>query len=78
MVEIFTLRASHLLRCLIQELNKTEALRCMASGNRRDAHQYWSKAVDVTPAMAHEWIKTIRGVKNLQYVVAPYEVSLIL
>lgn len=25
--------------------------------------------------MAHQWIKTIRGVPNLHYVVAPYEVS---
>lgn len=59
---------------IIQDSNRQKAMQCLAQGRTSEAFQYFSKAVDVSPAMAHRWIRTIKGVPNVSYVVAPYEV----
>lgn len=56
-----------------REESRRRALQCLGEGNRGEAFGHFSKAVDVTPAMAKEWIRTVAGVANVSYVVAPYE-----
>jgi 5'-3' exonuclease len=43
-----------------------------AKGNRKAAQEQYSKAIDVTPAMALQFIRALQEAK-VQYVVAPYE-----
>jgi hypothetical protein len=56
-----------------REESKLKALQCLGEGKASEAFKHFSTAVDVTPAMAKEWIKTIQGVPNVSFVVAPYE-----
>lgn len=56
-----------------REESKRRALQCLAEGKAGEAFQHFTKAVDVSPAMAREWIRTVQGVPNVSYVVAPYE-----
>ena len=56
-----------------REESKMRAMQCLREGNRGEAFQHFSRAVDVTPAMAMEWIRTVQGVDNVSFVVAPYE-----
>ena len=58
-----------------REENRRKALQLVAEGRAVDAFPYFTKAVDVTPAMAKEWMNTIQasGLQNVTCVVAPYE-----
>ncbi|CBJ30602.1 exonuclease [Ectocarpus siliculosus] len=53
-----------------RESNLQRGMQLMREGNPSGAHQFFCKAADVTPFMAHQVIKRIPGVR---YVVAPYE-----
>jgi len=68
----------------LQRRAKKKKRRELRKKNREQGHQFYSKgehelaidcfrkSVDVTPEMAHEFIKELRK-KGIQYVVAPYE-----
>ncbi|KAM3577364.1 hypothetical protein VYU27_000794 [Nannochloropsis oceanica] len=58
-----------------REENRRKALQLVAEGRPADAFPYFTKAVEVTPAMAKEWMNTIEasGLQNVTCVVAPYE-----
>ncbi|CAM9123218.1 unnamed protein product, partial [Hapterophycus canaliculatus] len=53
-----------------RESNLQRGLQLTREGNASGAHQFFCKAADVTPFMAHQVMKQIPGVR---YVVAPYE-----
>ncbi len=57
-----------------REESKRRAEQCLREGKAGEAFGYFTQAVDVTPAMAAEWIRTVKqGVPSVSYVVAPYE-----
>ncbi|CAM9301965.1 unnamed protein product, partial [Discosporangium mesarthrocarpum] len=56
-----------------REDNKRRGAQLLREGNAAAAHQFFSKAADVTPFMAHKLIQEIKHIKGVQYVVAPYE-----
>ena len=49
-----------------------EACAALAAGRREDAQAAFSRAVDVTPALAHKFIEWLRA-EGIPFVVAPYE-----
>ncbi|CAD5314008.1 unnamed protein product [Arabidopsis thaliana] len=52
--------------------NLARALEHEANGNSSAAYECYSKAVDISPSIAHELIQVLRQ-ENVDYVVAPYE-----
>ncbi|KZT01218.1 uncharacterized protein LAESUDRAFT_731432 [Laetiporus sulphureus 93-53] len=52
--------------------NLARANALAAQGKHRDAREYYTKCVDVTPQMAYQLIKALRA-ESVPYVVAPYE-----
>lgn len=52
--------------------NLARALEHEANGNSSAAYECYQKAVDISPAIAHELIQVLRQ-ENVDYVVAPYE-----
>ncbi|KAL1192576.1 Exonuclease 1 [Cardamine amara subsp. amara] len=52
--------------------NLARALEHEANGNSSAAYECYSKAVDISPSIAHKLIQVLRQ-ENVDYVVAPYE-----
>ncbi|CAM6091433.1 unnamed protein product [Calypogeia fissa] len=52
--------------------NLQKAERKLAEGDLLSAQDHFQKAIEITPAMAHELIKVLRE-ERIEYVVAPYE-----
>ena len=52
--------------------NKAKGMQALRSDNRSAAVEYFQKAVDVTPLMAHKCIKALRKM-GVECIVAPYE-----
>ncbi|CAL8126035.1 unnamed protein product [Orchesella dallaii] len=55
-----------------REENRKLARKYLQEGNRKGAWECFTRCVDITPAMAREFIKELRRLK-IDYVVAPYE-----
>ncbi|ODM93528.1 Exonuclease 1 [Orchesella cincta] len=55
-----------------REENRKLARKYLQEGNRKGAWECFTKCVDITPAMAREFIKELRRL-NIDYVVAPHE-----
>ncbi|CAI5483774.1 unnamed protein product [Closterium sp. Yama58-4] len=53
-----------------ENLERAEQL--LLKGKRNEARECFQKAVDITPAIAHQLIKVLRQ-EHVEYVVAPYE-----
>ncbi|KAI8901579.1 PIN domain-like protein [Globomyces pollinis-pini] len=51
---------------------RQKALQYLKEGNQAKALEYCQTCIDVTPEMAHEWIKELQK-HNIEYIVAPYE-----
>jgi hypothetical protein len=52
--------------------NRAKALEALRQGNRAKATELFQRCVDITPAMAHQVILTLRRC-GVEFVVAPYE-----
>jgi hypothetical protein len=52
--------------------NRAKALEALREGNRAKATELFQRCVDITPAMAHQVILTLRRCA-VEFVVAPYE-----
>ena len=52
--------------------NKSKGMQALRSDNRAAAVEYFQRAVDVTPLMAHKCIKALRKM-GVECIVAPYE-----
>ncbi|OZJ03433.1 hypothetical protein BZG36_03184 [Bifiguratus adelaidae] len=55
-----------------REENREKGMALLKEGRKKEAQEYFSKAVDVTPQMAYKVILALKK-ENIQYVVAPYE-----
>jgi 5'-3' exonuclease len=61
-------------RAARREENRKRGLQCLRQGSPASAHNHFSKAVDVTPAMAAQLMQVIKQYRpGVQTVVAPYE-----
>jgi len=54
-----------------ENLEKGKAL--LSEGNVTQARRYLAKAVDITPTHARMLMLAVKGMKNVRYVVSPYE-----
>ena len=52
--------------------NKSKGMQALRADNRSAAVEYFQRAVDVTPLMAHKCIKALRKI-GVECIVAPYE-----
>lgn len=52
--------------------NKSKGMQALRADNRSAAVEYFQRAVDVTPQMAHKCIKALRKL-GVECIVAPYE-----
>jgi exonuclease-1 len=52
--------------------NRAKALEALRQGNRAKATEFFQRCVDITPAMAHKVILTLRRC-GVEFIVAPYE-----
>ncbi|KAK2949914.1 putative Exonuclease 1 [Blattamonas nauphoetae] len=59
-------------RAASRSYNLLQAQKLMKIGNLSGADKLFQKCVDVTPAMAHRFIRALRK-SNISYIVAPYE-----
>ncbi|CAM9112653.1 unnamed protein product [Pylaiella littoralis] len=56
-----------------RESNLQRGMQLTREGNASGAHQFFCKAADVTPFMAHQVIQVVKRIPGVRYVVAPYE-----
>lgn len=59
-------------RAKMREDSKKEAEDLWREGDSRKAQKVLARGIDVTPEMAHQFIRILKK-KNVEYVVAPYE-----
>ncbi|XP_044461272.1 exonuclease 1 [Mangifera indica] len=59
-------------RARARKENLTRAIECESDGNSSAAYEFYQKAVDISPSIAHELIQVLKK-ENVCYVVAPYE-----
>ncbi|KAK2642644.1 hypothetical protein Ddye_024407 [Dipteronia dyeriana] len=59
-------------RAKARKENLARAIECESDGNSSAAYEFYQKAVDISPSIAHELIQVLRQ-ENVCYVVAPYE-----
>ncbi|KAJ3089164.1 Rad2 nuclease [Quaeritorhiza haematococci] len=55
-----------------REATRTKALELLKEGKKKEAAEVFSKALDVTPSMAHAFIKELQKA-GVEFIVAPYE-----
>ena len=62
------------IRALKRKENLSDGVKCLKRGDNTMAHTLLSRAIDITPRMAAQLIKTLKEHRpNVQCVVAPYE-----
>eukprot|EP00485_Elphidium_margaritaceum_P009735 CAMPEP_0202708586 /NCGR_PEP_ID=MMETSP1385-20130828/20756_1 /ASSEMBLY_ACC=CAM_ASM_000861 /TAXON_ID=933848 /ORGANISM="Elphidium margaritaceum" /LENGTH=1036 /DNA_ID=CAMNT_0049367593 /DNA_START=62 /DNA_END=3169 /DNA_ORIENTATION=+ len=59
-------------RALSRKQNLKEGRKLYRNGSRKEAFDYFTKAVDITPQMAYEVICHLKQM-NVEFIVAPYE-----
>ncbi|KAH9797551.1 exonuclease 1 [Citrus sinensis] len=52
--------------------NLARAIECESEGNSSASYEFYQKAVDISPSIAHELIQVLKQ-QNVSYIVAPYE-----